>query len=111
MKELAQLKTPGYDTPIQAPSGIPTGGSTSVGTVMGMLLGILIALAVMAAVGFMLWGAIQWITSQGDKQKVAKARSTIIAAIIGLIIVIFAFFIVNSIGGLLGVPGLQNITK
>ena len=70
-----------------------------------VLLRAIVAVLIIAAVialAFLIWGGIKWITSGGDKAKVEAARSTIIAAIIGLIIAFLAFFILNLVLGLFG---------
>lgn len=46
---------------------------------------------------FMLWGAIDWITSGGEKEKLTKAQNKITNAVIG----IFALIVVFVIFGLL----------
>jgi lipopolysaccharide/colanic/teichoic acid biosynthesis glycosyltransferase len=43
----------------------------------------------------LIWGAIKWITSGGDKGKVDAARNTIVAAVIGLIVLLLSFVIIN----------------
>ena len=48
------------------------------------------ALAGMVAAGFIIMGAISYASAQGDSGKIAKAKGTIIAAIIGLILVMMA---------------------
>ena len=45
------------------------------------------------------WGGIQYIISTGDPGKVTKAKNTIMYALIGLLIVIFAATIVNTVVG------------
>jgi hypothetical protein len=55
----------------------------------GFLGGIMSALMVIAAVFVLLqliWGAIDWISSGGDKSKVEAARNKIMNAVIGLIV-------------------------
>lgn len=42
---------------------------------------------------FLLTGALNWITSNGDKEKIDKARKTMTSAVIGLVI-LFAVFAV-----------------
>lgn len=59
--------------------------------------------AVVLSLFFILWSGIQWITSGGDKQALEKARARLTYAIVGLIIVFLAFFIVNLIGGFFGI--------
>lgn len=50
------------------------------------------------ALGFIIWGAIQYITSQGEPEGLQNAKNTIMNALIGLIIVILAIGIVQFIG-------------
>ncbi len=59
-------------------------------------------IGVVIAVIFLIYGGIKWILSGGDKTAVEAARNHIIAAIIGLIIVVGAFFIIGLIFQLLG---------
>jgi len=51
--------------------------------------------SILASLFFIVLGAIRWITSGGEQAKVASARSTILAALIGLVIALLAFFIVS----------------
>ena len=61
------------------------------------------ALAGLTAVAFIVYGGVQYVLSQGDANKAAKARSTILTAVIGLVIVILAAavttFVINAIAG------------
>jgi len=43
-------------------------------------------IAALLVLGFMIWGAIEWITSAGDKSKMEGARNKMTNAIIGLLI-------------------------
>lgn len=47
-------------------------------------------------------GAVQWITSGGDKEAVQKARSRITNAIIGLVLLALARFIAALVGSITG---------
>lgn len=58
---------------------------------------ILLVIAVLISLFYLIWGGIRWITSGGDKAKVAEARSHIIAAVVGLVISFLAFFILTLI--------------
>ncbi len=106
MKNLLTLTIPGSDGPIEieAPSGIPTGGLESDG---GRLITNGIALALIACIliafGFIIYGGANYIMSEGDKTKVESARRTIVFAIIGLVVVLLSFFIVNFFGAAFGV--------
>jgi hypothetical protein len=48
------------------------------------------------------WGAVEWILSGGNKEKVASARGRIINALIGLAILALAFLIAKFVGGAIG---------
>ena len=49
------------------------------------------------AVVMIIMGGISFITSQGDAAKVTRARNTILYGVIGLIVAILAFAIVNFV--------------
>lgn len=66
-------------------------------------------IAVLLALIYLLWGAINWIMSGGDKEKVGAARSKIIAAIVGLVLVVLSFFILNLVLVLLTGNGIQDL--
>lgn len=68
----------------------------------------LIIVGIVAALLFLLYGGIRWILSGGDKAKVDTARNTIVAAIVGLIIVILAWVIINTVVKLLTGCDLGN---
>ncbi len=74
----------------------------SLGSVIGFVVTIMFVIAVLIALFFLLWGGLKWITSGGDKAGVETARNQIIAAVIGLIVVFLAFFILNLVLGLFG---------
>ncbi len=91
--------------PRQLDSLIKRGGDSGAGALTAFLNN-LIAMIYML-IGFiflfmMIFGAFQWITSGGDKESVAKARSRITNAIIGLAILALAFFLTSFIGQLFG---------
>lgn len=48
-----------------------------------------------------IWGALQWISSSGDKTKLEQARSRMLQAAIGLFILVASFVIIGFIGNLL----------
>lgn len=61
------------------------------------LLSFILIIAIVIALLYLIWGGIKWITSGGDKANVETARGHIIAAIIGLILVFSAWFVMNFI--------------
>lgn len=72
-------------------------GDTTFGTVFGNLINFIFVAAVIIALGFLIYGGVRWITSGGDKGGVETARNTIISAIVGLVVIVLAYFILNSL--------------
>ena len=62
----------------------------------------LIRIAALVAVGFVIYGGIQYVTSQGSPDQTKQAQQTIINALIGLVLAILASSIVAFIGNRLG---------
>ena len=65
--------------------------------VVAAVIEILLRLAALAAFVFIIIGGVKLITSQGDPGSLAKARSTILNAVIGLVIAVTAAFLVTFI--------------
>ncbi len=62
---------------------------------VGDLIVLAFILAVLIALTFLIYGGIRWIAAGGDKTQIESARETIVGAIIGLVIVFLAYFILN----------------
>jgi TRAP-type C4-dicarboxylate transport system permease small subunit len=62
-----------------------------------------VVLAVIIALLYLLYGGIKWITSRGEKAEVEAARNHIMAAILGLIVVFLAIFLVTVILAAFGI--------
>ena len=82
---------------LQAPQGI--GGPATVGQLATQVTNLLLGIAGIVSVIFIIIGGIQYATSAGNEQQVQKAKSTITNAVIGLVIAILAFAIVNYLLG------------
>jgi len=80
------------------------------GGVIGTLITVAFILAVLIALVFLIFGGIRWIISGGDKTKVEEARGTIVAALVGLVLVFLAFFIINFILTFFNLGGVSNLT-
>ena len=85
------------DVGVKVPTGTAVSPDTSIGAIVGFLVAFIIIIAFLAALLYIVIGALQWITSGGDKQRVADARNHIIAAVIGLIIIALSFVIINVV--------------
>jgi hypothetical protein len=62
----------------------------------------LIRVAALVAVGYVVYGGVQYITSQGSPDQTKKAQQTIINALIGVAVAIVAAALVSFIGNRLG---------
>ena len=80
----------------------------NIGATIQAVVIVIIVLAVIVALLYLLYGGIKWITSGGDKEKVESARNHITAAIVGLIIVFLAIFIISILMALFGLQ-LTNL--
>lgn len=86
-------------------AGIPSGGYLTLSNAISVFLSLLIIAAILLSLLFLILGGFDWITSGGDKQKLQSARHKIVFAIIGLVIVFLAFFVVNVVSNLFGLGG------
>ena len=64
--------------------------------VKNVVNGILYFVGILSVV-MLIWGGILYTTSSGDSSKVTTAKNTIMYAVIGLVIAIFAYAIVNFV--------------
>ena len=71
--------------------------STDISDIVGAVIGLIFIVAVVVALFFLLWGAVRWIFSGGDKAAIEGARGQIVAAIVGLIILFLVFLIINVV--------------
>ena len=88
-------------------------GNMNPGAFLGGLISALLSLGfVIGAILFLFYfimGGISWITSGGDKMKMEQARSKITTAIVGLVILLSFFAVLNLTECFFGI-GLREIT-
>lgn len=76
------------------------GGTDNKTDLMGTLnvvINVVLAVVGFIAVVMIIMGGISFITSQGDSSKVTKARNTILYGVVGLVIALLAYAIVNFV--------------
>lgn len=78
------------------------GGNSSFLLVALAILDDLVRLAGLVAVGFVIYGGIQYVTSQGSPNETSKAQGTIINALVGVVLAMLATGLVSFIGHKLG---------
>ena len=76
----------------------PMGGDDLM-TIVSRIINVVIGLVGLISVVMIIYGGIQYTLSAGDSGKVKKAKDTILYGIIGLIIALLAFAIVNFVIG------------
>ena len=87
----------------------PTGSglncqSTSINGFIATVIQWLLAIAFGIAVLFLIIGGFWYITSAGNEEQAEKGKGTVINAIIGIVIIVLAYVIVNVISGLVQNP-------
>lgn len=85
------------------------GDITSLGDATSKLVDPIFSIAAALVVIYFLWGAFKWLKSGGNKEEVAGARQIITHSIIGFIILMFAFFLLQFIPQFFGLTGLDIV--
>lgn len=78
-------------------SGTGPGKFNNLGDIISGLFNITFYLATFLAFFWIVWAAFQYIAAGGDKQKLVQARSRIVWAIVGLIIIAMAFLVAQFV--------------
>lgn len=93
---------------ITAPSPIadfldknPT-GELAISDFLSRLVVLIYMIAAIVLLFMLLWGAFDWMISEGDKEKIAGAQKKIINAIIGIILFAVAFAVISVLGSFTG---------
>jgi len=78
-------------------------GSASFAEIVGRIIRIVLSLLGLVAVVLIIVGGFQWMTSGGNEEKVGSAKKLMGSALIGLVIVVFAYalasFIISRLTG------------
>jgi hypothetical protein len=82
--------------------------TTDTGTVIRNVIIAILVIATLLSLFFLIRGGLNWILSGGDKAKIAAARETLVAAVLGLIVTFLAYFILNVVLSLFGL-GFKNL--
>lgn len=76
-----------------------TGRETSLMSTLSLIINVALGVIGFVAVVMIIMGGVQYTTSSGDAAKVTKAKNTILYGIVGLVIALLAFAIVNFVLG------------
>lgn len=97
---------------IVCPNCGPLGSGTPQGALAIAVANIWRASLVIASIAFVLyfaWGAMRWMTAEGDKAKFEEGRHKIANALIGLILIAASVAIVRLLGELFDIRFLQTL--
>lgn len=89
-------------------TGFDSLSTATVGKIIPAAITIILVFAGVIFFFMLVYGGIRWIMSGGDKANTEGARSTVTAALIGLVIVFSAWAIGQLIGTLFGIDVLQS---
>lgn len=81
----------------------PKVGYNSLGRFISAVITLVFIIAAISVLLMLIWGALQWIFSGGEKDAVAKARDRIINALIGLAILAVAVALASVFGQFVGI--------
>lgn len=59
--------------------------------------------AILISLTYIIWGGVDYMISEGDKQRIQAARHKFIFAIIGLVVVLLSFFTIGVVGDIFGI--------
>ncbi|MBI2326985.1 hypothetical protein HYU92_01590 [Candidatus Curtissbacteria bacterium] len=76
--------------------------------VVRAIIRFILVVAFVIAFVMLLIGGVRWILAGGDEKAVSGARSTITAALIGLVIILVAYAIIRLVELFFGVPIISN---
>ena len=79
--------------------GLPGGSNIELKTTIGKVIKALLGFLGIIFVILILYGGFMWMMSGGDSGKVDKAKQLIISAVIGVVIILAAYVITNSVLG------------
>lgn len=103
MRLLTDASTDELFKGISPPAAMNIAGNGSATQGLGNLLSfgirIFISIAGIFLIIYLLWGAFDWISSGGEKEKISKAQSKITNAVIGIVLVFVVLTVFNLLAG------------
>ena len=72
-------------------------GDTNINSLVLSVINLLLYIVAVVAVVMIIVGGMKYLTSSGDSGKVTSAKNTVVYAVVGLLVAIFSWVIVNFI--------------
>lgn len=92
---------------VSPPAQGVTNPNTTVGGLVSQLITLSFIIGGLILLAMVVWGAIQWITAGGDKEKIGAAQKRITQSLIGFMILALAIFIVKVVGSIVHIDILN----
>lgn len=82
-------------------AGDPSGAG-AISRLLSNMIVVFYSVAIIVLIFMILWGAWDWMTSEGDKEKLESAKRKLINALIGIMLFAVAFAIIQVLGTFTG---------
>ena len=77
-------------------------GASGISKFFSNFIALFYSVAILVLISMLVWGAFDWLTSEGDKEKIAAARGKLINAVIGIMLFAVAFAVIQVLGQFTG---------
>jgi hypothetical protein len=98
---LAGTSANGFTDPLHLP--VNADPKVAVAAMLNRIITFLLGLVGGLAMIAIIWGGIMYVISLGDESRTKKAKTIITMAVVGLVVVILAMTIINTVANALGV--------
>lgn len=82
--------------------GTDSTGAAGISKFLSNLITLIYSLAAVVLIFMLLWGAWDWLTSEGEKEKLESAKKKIVNAIVGIMLFAVAFAVIQVLGTFTG---------
>lgn len=82
----------------------PVAKFSNIGTILNQVLPTIMVVASLIALALLIFGALSYVTSSGEQEKVQKARKTITYSILGLVLIFLSYLMVRIVSFITGIP-------
>jgi len=99
-----------YGIELKNPTAYEPAGDEGLGNLLNNVINGITTAAGMLLFLYLVYGGIMYMTASGDEKAVTKAKTIMTNALIGLVVVVCAYFIVQIFGRILGFPNIFDLS-